>query len=328
LFKYWRTKGDETFPASKCWDVRLRAYFGTRYDSRANAYDWDFAMKLTDRKNASIINNRIYSRWRESGVAYEIRDAAYDRANKTLASGAVFNDPRIGEKTSRRGYFGDILVGPFISYGIESADNDLFKKQNDTFKFTSLDVARANLNKLMEGIARLGGFQSNYEKLNFSSEAKIVEIAEEEKEKTESENEKSKTSEDSLDYLKLDNCKITFLPLSAIQDFVQKSKYDGFFDVVYFSNSGSVHMSKGLTKIFRPKSLVLFETARFMIEMKNEQINSFSERLKQIAQECNLVDLNKTDETKPTKNKDSSEQERVPIEPMDYFVFKFNGPSS
>lgn len=138
VFKYWRADEADTkwsFPASKCWDTRLRAYFGPRYDSRTNAYDWDFAMKLTDRPHGSIVNNRVYSRWRETGVAFELRDVAYDQPNRTLSSVLIMNDPRNGDKSARRGFFGDIIVGPFISYGINSPNEDLYKKQNDSYRF-------------------------------------------------------------------------------------------------------------------------------------------------------------------------------------------------
>lgn len=136
IFKYWRLNDDsskEVFPSQKCWDARLRAYFGTRYDSRSNAYDWDFTMKLIERKHAAIVNNRLYAKWRETGVGFELRDVGYDKPNRTLSSGMVFNDPR-GDKTSRRGYFGDIIVGPFISYGIRTTNEDLYKKQNDAYR--------------------------------------------------------------------------------------------------------------------------------------------------------------------------------------------------
>ena len=107
IFKFWRLSktigGLDPFPAAKCWELRLRSYFGTRYDTRTNCYDWDFAMKLSDRQNAGIVNNRVYAKWRDTGVAFELRESNYDCANSTLASGMVFNDPRSGDKTSRRG---------------------------------------------------------------------------------------------------------------------------------------------------------------------------------------------------------------------------------
>lgn len=49
----------------------MRAYFGTRYDSRANMYDWDYTFRL--RPVCSGIHSQHYRRWRESGQAYEVR---------------------------------------------------------------------------------------------------------------------------------------------------------------------------------------------------------------------------------------------------------------
>ena len=43
-------------------------------------------MKLLER-GANIIYNRDYAKWRESGVAFVIREGTYDVPNRTLASG-------------------------------------------------------------------------------------------------------------------------------------------------------------------------------------------------------------------------------------------------
>jgi len=77
IFKFWRLKlkQPDQYPVDKCWDYRLRTYFGVRYDTRSNSYDWDFSMKLIDRPNTAIINNKIYSRWRETGIAFDLRDS-------------------------------------------------------------------------------------------------------------------------------------------------------------------------------------------------------------------------------------------------------------
>jgi dynein assembly factor 3 len=102
IFKFWRLEnepGKPYFPAEKCWDFRLRSYFGTRYDTRKNAYDWDFSMKLSDRKHAAVIHHKLYARWRETGVAFDMRDSEYDKANFTLASATCLTDPRSGDKT-------------------------------------------------------------------------------------------------------------------------------------------------------------------------------------------------------------------------------------
>jgi dynein assembly factor 3 len=69
VFKYWRSDiaKFDYFPAKKCWDLRLRSYLKTRYDTRSNSFDWDYSMKFADRKNTQVINNRLYASWRDTG---------------------------------------------------------------------------------------------------------------------------------------------------------------------------------------------------------------------------------------------------------------------
>lgn len=166
-----------------------------------------------------------------------------------------------------------------------------------------MDISKSNVSKLMGALLELGGIESGG-KVDWLKEAKIVELA--------AETERNAT--DSEEYLKIDDFKITFLPLNIRQEFIAKPKFDNFFHIAYFSNTGAVNMTKELTKILRPNSLVLFETAKFMLEMKTEQINSFSERLKQIAAECGLLDLNEKNETNESKAK---------IEQNDFLIFKY-----
>lgn len=107
IFKFWRLENSEEkpyFPADKCWDYRLRNYFKTRYDSRTNAYDWDLSMKLSDRKHGGIIHRKIYSQWRDTGIAFDLRDSTYDTANFTLASSTSLTDPRSGDKIGKLTY--------------------------------------------------------------------------------------------------------------------------------------------------------------------------------------------------------------------------------
>jgi Domain of unknown function (DUF4471) len=38
-----------------------------------------------------------------------------------------------GERHARRGYWGDIIVSPYIAFGIESEEESFFKKSNNVF---------------------------------------------------------------------------------------------------------------------------------------------------------------------------------------------------
>jgi dynein assembly factor 3 len=335
IFKFWRLKipseqkdTDPNFPASKCWDIRLRTYFGTRYDVRKNAFDWDFQMKLIERKNCAIINCKVHSNWRDTGIGYELRDSVYDTANKTLASGMVFNDPRNWEKTSRRGYFGDIIIGPYIAYGIESDNMDFYKKQNDHYRFTAWDVAKDNVSKLMSSVLEMSGldlkkYQSKEEKVTAKvTELKLEEIVEEDEVEVEVKPEE-KVKEEDEEYFRLENVEVHFMPLTSMVDLAQKSKYEGFFDVAYFGNSGTIHMDAAMKRVLKPaKSLVVFETTKYMIELKSEQIKALSEKMKEIATQNGLVDVSDYEKVAAAKGSKEAEENQQKGELLDHLVFK------
>ena len=128
-------KGPETFPMSRLWDMRLRHYLGSRYDARRGVSDWDLHMKLHDRgvsrlghrphpphprpgceggraggpyavftetsllptpPQARVIHICEFRRWRDTGVAFELRDSsAYQLPNRTLASGRLLSHVRV-----------------------------------------------------------------------------------------------------------------------------------------------------------------------------------------------------------------------------------------
>ncbi|XP_017918585.1 PREDICTED: dynein assembly factor 3, axonemal isoform X4 [Capra hircus] len=96
VFRFWAggEKGPEAFPMSRLWDSRLRQYLGSRYDARHGVSDWDLHMKLHDR-GARVIHTREFRRWRDTGVAFELRDSsAYHVPNRTLASGRLLSHVR------------------------------------------------------------------------------------------------------------------------------------------------------------------------------------------------------------------------------------------
>ncbi|XP_043756160.1 dynein axonemal assembly factor 3 isoform X4 [Cervus elaphus] len=96
VFRFWAggEKGPEAFPMIRLWDSRLRQYLGSRYDARRGVSDWDLHMKLHDR-GARVIHTREFRRWRDTGVAFELRDSsAYHVPNRTLASGRLLSHVR------------------------------------------------------------------------------------------------------------------------------------------------------------------------------------------------------------------------------------------
>ena len=58
-----------------------------RYDARCNVFDYDYHMRLAP-AGASVVHPAHWKSWRETGLAFEFRDAAYPTPNLSLASTA------------------------------------------------------------------------------------------------------------------------------------------------------------------------------------------------------------------------------------------------
>ncbi|KAH3727586.1 hypothetical protein DPMN_053525, partial [Dreissena polymorpha] len=317
IFKFWRNPAiDGVFEVSKYWDLRVRKLLGTRYDSRMNVYDWDYQMRLAQRE-ADIINIHEYKSWRETGVAFEVREADYEIPNKTMASGLILTHE--GEKHARRGYWGDILVSPYVALGIQCEDKDFFKKANKMFMKTASNIAEYNITAMLHEIAHQRVYYLPKEKevkgpvedqgpqiteITEESVAKSTQDVKEEEPKMNVEQLSKQVEKDVCDELEktdlserrpleeeyepihVENVSITFLPLGTLLDMGKKSKYRNLFDVVYFSNS-MVHLLKPeLNPTFADKANVIVESARYMLELKLEQVKMFTEKVISIGKDA------------------------------------------
>lgn len=123
-------------------------------------------------------------------------------------------------------------------------------------------------------------------------------------------------SEETADHIELNNYKIVFLPLTCLQDFSTKTKYDNYFDVAYFSNNGMGAFNQVNSKIFKKNATVILETAKFMIELDKEKVNGFSERICEIAKDICLCKID-------TGMKENNEtDEKNTLETNNHFNFR------
>lgn len=314
IFKFWRNpEVENTFEVSKYWDLRMRKYLGVRYDTRINVFDWDYQMRLAQR-DADIINVHEYKNWRNTGVAFEVREADYDVPNKTVASGLILKQD--GEKHARRGYWGDILVSPYVALGIECEEQSFFKKSNKQFTSTASNIAEYNVLSMFHEIATRTKYvppEPVQEPPKQNEGPKLQEITEEdeEEEKTEDEKkeellkdlqegesgaadmgERGKKQIEDFVAMPLDDVTVSFLPLASLLDLPKKGKYQKLFHIIYFSNS-LVHLLKPeLNPIFADRATVIIESARYMLELQLEQVKTFVSKDEGLAKEagCKLVD--------------------------------------
>jgi len=288
ILKFWRNDDKKYFDLPSHWDQRVRQHLGTRYDSRANAYDWDYTMKLKEK--APIVNFREYKTWRESGVAFELRDdSAYEISNRTLASGIIFK--KDGERFARRGYWGDILNSPFISYGIESEDKTLFKKSNDVYVKTSTNVAEHNVTswiyELITGEKYNLNPSTSSTTENQSPREELCSISEKAGGKDEScpeDEAKCREKVETTRYFSLEDIKINILPINCVPDLSRKAKYKQLFDVLYFSNS-MVHLLRDDIKpIVAENAKLIIESTNFMLDLRHENRVEYNKKIKAMAE--------------------------------------------
>lgn len=102
-------------------DHRMRGLYEERYDSRKNLADWDYHQHFKSR--ASIIHIKQFKEWRLSGIGFELGDQVYSEPNRTLLSyveGVIKKGKDKGERKGVLGFWGDIVGGPFFSFGIDA----------------------------------------------------------------------------------------------------------------------------------------------------------------------------------------------------------------
>ncbi|TNN03929.1 hypothetical protein fugu_000958 [Takifugu bimaculatus] len=176
IFKAWlQPQPSSSVLMPKAWDYRVRQHLGRRYNCKSGSFDWDLIMKLHEKGvrihfrafslsvaflfcqndtcylQCGVISKHEYVRWRERGLAFEMREGAYQITNPTLISSRVFNQQ--GNKVALRGYWGDIVSSPFLAFGIETNDQSLLKKQNGQHIKTAQDVSFANVQMLFQALS-------------------------------------------------------------------------------------------------------------------------------------------------------------------------------
>merc|ERR1712226_1189473 len=144
----------------------------------------------------------------------------------------------------KRGYFGDIVTGPFVSFGVETSNQDMFKKANNMYVNMSLDIATYNLQQLIG-------------KLNLHKQ--IIETSEN----------VSESESFSDQYLK--NVSIKFVYGKDLHYFLSKGKFKQFFDTIFLASDAAQFLNESILTILKPKSEV--------IVLKKEQIASILETL-------------------------------------------------
>ncbi|XP_060777097.1 dynein axonemal assembly factor 3-like [Neoarius graeffei] len=305
IFKQWQRPPSTPLSMRKVWDARVRQHLGTRYDARRGCFDWDLTMKLYDR-GCGVIYKQHYSRWRESGVAFEMREGLYCIANQSLLSTRVFS--RRGDKVGLRGYWGDIVSSPYLSFGIETEDKELLKKQNNQHVKTAQDISVANVQTLFKSLSKRAGHTHVSELAEESvdgtaetqpepsvSRDETQQPEDKPDDKTHAEEKQNHTSH-RLDLMTLNGIRVSFLSLDSLPRLSTKSRYCRLFNAVYCSASMVHHLDSSLTQIAAPDAVLIVELAKYLLDLSKEQEAGFATRVSEIAREAGFVPAHAEDD--------------------------------
>ncbi|KAF4087554.1 hypothetical protein AMELA_G00071920 [Ameiurus melas] len=318
LFERWkRSDSAHALSMRKAWDGRVRQHLGTRYDARAGCFDWDLSMKLHDR-GCGVVSKQQYGRWRESGVAFEMREGVYSVANQSLLSTRVFN--RRGDKVGVRGYWGDIVSSPYLSFGIETEHKELLKMQNNRHVKTAQDVSVANVQTLFNSLSSRGGHahvpKLTEEPTDVAAETRSPPVsrdgprqaggdqpvsADVQKEATEPENgtraeEKRNHASHGIELMNLNGVRVSFLSLDSLPKLSMKSRFCRLFSAIYCSASMVHHLDSSLTQTAAPDSVLIVELAKYLLDLSKEQEAAFATRVHEIAKEVGFVPAHTRDD--------------------------------
>lgn len=250
-----------------------------------------------------IVHVRHFCRWREDGIAFDIRDAPYDVPNRTLASGRVFREKRGG--VEKRGYWGDIVNSPYIGLGVECEDQSFFKLRQDKFMKSSVDVAMynmsAHIHEALTGTVYTPPRAEDDEPSSAeASESKITEVEEESAAAAPVQSPPASAVVPDGDMTApLPNVRITMLPEKFPSEMGSKSKYRGLFDVAYFGGGMVQHLKEeGATAAFKPSATIVLEGVLHYLGLTNEQKAQFGTKVSEFATNCGAVPIGKIDGTK------------------------------
>ncbi|XP_070708537.1 dynein axonemal assembly factor 3-like [Pempheris klunzingeri] len=276
IFKLWM-QPQSSSPSSGCsapilmsktWDYRVRQHLGTRYNSKGGCFDWDLTMKLHE-KGCHVINKQQYVRWRERGLAFEMREGIYQITNPSLLSSRVFSQRE--NKVAVRGYWGDIVSSPYLSFGIETDDKSLLKTQNGQHIKTAQDISYATVQALFQSLSSRRGCpttslsHTDAEEPPPQSDQKSVTI---------------------YDLMHLNGISVTFLPMDSLKKLPEKQKYSHFFNSIYLSASCAHHLGPAMRQIAAPDAVLVVELAKYILDLNKEQETGFAKKVASMALEA------------------------------------------
>lgn len=287
IFKYW--KNNKGFNISTMWDKKVRNYLGVRYDYRKNLFDWDLHMNIHNIDGGNRITNQEYIYWRDTGVAYTFLETDCTEPNYTFAL-ALLKD---GDNITAMDYFGDIINGPFPSFGLDCEDADMLKMGNMQPLKRSVDLTERNLTRIFYEIEN----QKPYEHKGKTDDLGVIitELPNVKNPQEQITSNQVKVKSEHYPGTSVNDVEIHFITRTAMTDYPALDRYKNFFDVMYCGHIYFEKLNSNITTMIKDRGIVLMETRKYIVNYKQKEHDEFKQKLIDLMQLCKCVPTNDID---------------------------------
>lgn len=268
----WWKSDKVNFDIDKAWDTRKRLDLGDRYDCQKNMIDWDFHMNLVDL--GPFIKFPEYKYFRNDAISFDkdLIDPSKDpndRANYEHVNRTLLHFDRKGKAY----YAGDIKNGPFSCFGVETENKQIIIKQQDnTYRFGAGVPAFHNVRAwLYEFVTGREWVWMNHVFQWDQTEAKMAEIR------------KECAIKNPMQKGPPIDWKASFCTLE-LETMVKRWHHQKkTLHLAYIGVMAGAYFQGWLLDRIQQKGHLIVETAKFVLELNDEQRKAYIEKLDTMA---------------------------------------------
>ncbi|KAJ3043662.1 Dynein assembly factor 3, axonemal [Rhizophlyctis rosea] len=213
----------------------------------------------------------VFKFWRDEKKQYEV---------DKLWWGKTPIQPN-GLSVPKWGYFSDIVTGPFFAFGQDSEQKDMLKTKNNIQVKTAQEIAEYNIKSLIHELYYRSLFAEPNPGENKNEKITEVDVTDADTSKATNATPPLPTPPDFF--------KIIHHPCDHTQTLQKKAaKLASKFHRIYLSNSMAHHVPV-VVPLMKDDGILIVETARYMLDLTDEQIKAFFTKVMEMAEGAGLV---------------------------------------
>lgn len=292
LFKFWSSPNKD-FDIVKIWNNNVRRMTKTRYDYRNGVFDWDYNMRIKSDTDITSICAQEYKYFRDTGIAFTRLDCEYFDANLSLAAGIIQD----GDRMLISGFLGDIVTGPYITYGLDCEDKDMMRIANRANAKRVTDIIERNITRYFHEIATGTPYvhQQILEEDKYCSGSAIYLLPDARQGRC-----ITKTYDHSPWKPLLTNHKdkIYFAGIELLKEMPNNVNKHEFFDALFVGHQMFRYITSDVLKLCKSGAEIFFETRAAAYLFTKENMKTFGTEIKEFAETNSLVPCKEFDPIK------------------------------